>query len=60
MWGAGAVAMLSFKPPEVQLRLHSGTTDAGTLGWRYGPTISGLELKHLAPLSRDFFTIAAS
>ena len=41
------VAMLSFKQPELQLRLHSGTTDAGTLGWRYGPVIAGLELKRL-------------
>ena len=41
------VAMLSFKQPELQLRLHSGTTDAGNLGWRYGPVIAGLELKRL-------------
>ena len=41
------VAMLSFKQPELQLRLHSGTIDAGPLGWRYGPVIAGLELKRL-------------
>jgi hypothetical protein len=41
------VAMMAFKQPEVQLRLHSGTTDAGTLGWRYGPAIAGLERKRL-------------
>lgn len=37
------VAMLSFKQPELQLRLHSGTIDAGTIGWRYGPVIAGRE-----------------
>jgi hypothetical protein len=41
------VAMLSFKQPELQLRLHSGTTDAGAVGWRYGPMIAGLELHRL-------------
>jgi hypothetical protein len=41
------VAMLSFKQPALQLRLHSGTTDAGSLGWRYGPVIAGLERKRL-------------
>lgn len=41
------VAMLSFKQPELELRLHSGTTDAGTLGWRYGPMIAGPERKHV-------------
>lgn len=41
------VAMMSFKQPVLQLRLHSGTVDAGTLGWRYGPVIAGLERKRL-------------
>lgn len=41
------VALLSFKQPALELRLHSGTTDAGTLGWRYGPMIAGPELKHV-------------
>lgn len=41
------VAILSFKQPALQLRLHSGTTDAGTLGWRYGPVIAGLERHRL-------------
>jgi hypothetical protein len=41
------IAMLSFQQPEVQLRLHSGTIDAGTRGWRYGPIIAGLEREHL-------------
>ena len=39
--------MLSFKQSALQLRLHSGTTDAGTVGWRYGPVIAGLERRRL-------------
>jgi hypothetical protein len=29
------------------LHLHSGTIDAGTLGWRYGPSVGGFELTRL-------------
>jgi hypothetical protein len=53
------VAMLSFKQPELQLRLHSGTTDAGTLGWRYGPVIAGLELKRLVAAFNGGFRLNA-
>ena len=41
------VAMMAFKQPDMQLHLHSGTVDAGTAGWRYGPQIAGLEMKRL-------------
>lgn len=41
------VAMVAFRQADLQLRLHSGTTDAGTLGWRYGPVIGRSELRHL-------------
>jgi hypothetical protein len=40
-------AMLSFKQSAVELRLHSGTTDAGTSGWRYGPMVAGSERRRL-------------
>jgi hypothetical protein len=43
----GGVAMLSFNQRLLELHLHSGTIDAGTLGWRFGPTIAGLELGRL-------------
>jgi hypothetical protein len=39
----GGVALLAFNQNLVELRLHSGTIDAGTLGWRYGPLIAGAE-----------------
>jgi hypothetical protein len=41
------IALLSFDQHLVQLRLHSGTTDAGTTGWRFGPSVAGGELKGL-------------
>ena len=42
---------LSFDQQLVVLVLHSGTVDAGTVGWRYGPTIAGRERGHLVARS---------
>jgi hypothetical protein len=39
------VTLLTFDQQRTILRLHSGTTDAGGSGWRYGPEISGTERK---------------
>jgi hypothetical protein len=50
--------MLSFKQPALQLRLHSGTTDAGTVGWRYGPVIAGLERKRLVAAFNGGFRLS--
>jgi len=41
------VTLLSFNQRLVELHLHSGTIDAGTLGWRYGPSIGGGERRGL-------------
>jgi hypothetical protein len=41
------IQMLSFNQHIVSLRLHSGTVDAGTSGWRYGPDIAGPELSRV-------------
>ena len=41
------VALLSFNQRLVELRLHSGTVDAGTSGWRFGPSVAGIELRRL-------------
>jgi hypothetical protein len=41
------VALLSFDQRLVQLRLHSGTVDAGGSGWRFGPAVFGTELCRL-------------
>ena len=41
------VALLSFDQHLVELRLHSGTVDAGGSGWRFGPAVLGAELGRL-------------
>jgi hypothetical protein len=41
------VALLSFDQHLVGLRLHSGTIDAGSTGWRFGPVIAGTERRLL-------------
>jgi hypothetical protein len=40
-------ALLSFNQQAVELRLHSGTVDAGATGWRFGPAIAGTERRRL-------------
>jgi hypothetical protein len=42
------IALLSFNQRLLELRLHSGTTDVGATGWRFGPSIAGSEMHHLA------------
>ena len=37
----------SFDQRLVDLRLHSGTVDAGSTGWRFGPVIAGTERRQL-------------
>ena len=41
------VALLAFDQHLVELRLHSGTVDAGGSGWRFGPAVLGMELGRL-------------
>jgi hypothetical protein len=41
------LALISFNQHLVGLRLHSGTVDAGSAGWHYGPAIAGLERRRL-------------
>jgi hypothetical protein len=41
------VAVMSFNQRFVQLHLHSGTIDAGSSGWRFGPSVAGSETRHL-------------
>jgi hypothetical protein len=45
---SSGLALMSFNQGLVVLRLHSGSIDAGTLGWRYGPSVGGAELGRLA------------
>jgi hypothetical protein len=37
------VALLAFDQHLLELHLHSGTTDAGASGWRFGPAVTGSE-----------------
>ncbi len=37
------VGLVSFNQRVVSLHLHSGTIDAGSTGWRYGPSLAGAE-----------------
>ncbi|MGI8713928.1 MAG: hypothetical protein ACR2NR_12280 [Solirubrobacteraceae bacterium] len=40
------VSLLSFDQRLVKLTLHSGTVDAGSSGWRYGPEVASSERRH--------------
>jgi hypothetical protein len=52
------VAMLAFDQSLVELHLHSGSTDAGTLGWRFGPAIAGHELGRLVAAFNGGFRLS--
>ena len=52
------VTLLSFDQRLVELHLHSGTIDAGTQGWRYGASIGGTELRHLASAFNGGFRLS--
>ncbi|MEO9025269.1 MAG: hypothetical protein ABI339_09755 [Solirubrobacteraceae bacterium] len=41
------MTLLRFNQRLLTLHLHSGTVDAGSTGWRYGPAIAGLERRRL-------------
>ncbi len=44
---SSGVTLLRFDQHLVKLALHSGTVDAGTLGWHFGPAIAGAELRQV-------------
>ena len=41
------VALLALNQRLLALHLHSGTTDAGATGWRFGPEVAASEIRHL-------------
>jgi hypothetical protein len=55
---ATGVSLLTFDQHLLELHLHSGTVDAGTLGWRYGPQVGGLELRRLAAAFNGGFRLS--
>jgi hypothetical protein len=50
--------MLSFAQPALRLHLHSGTTDPGAVGWRYGPAIAGVERRRIVAAFNGGFRLA--
>ncbi len=44
---SSGIALLSFDQRLVELHLHSGTVDAGSTGWHWGPSVAGSERRHL-------------
>jgi hypothetical protein len=55
---ASGVTLMSFNQRLLELHLHSGTADAGTLGWRYGPSVGGFELTRLAAAFNGGFRLS--
>ena len=55
--GAG-VTLLSIDQRLLDLHLHSGTVDAGTDGWRFGPTVAGLERQRLVAAFNGGFRLS--
>jgi hypothetical protein len=47
-----------FDQNEVELHLHSGRIDAGTLGWRYGPSVERSERRRLAAAFNGGFRLS--
>jgi hypothetical protein len=52
------VALLSFDQRALQLRLHSGTIDAGTSGWKFGPSVLGAERGRLVAAFNGGFKLS--
>jgi hypothetical protein len=55
---ASGVSLMTFDQRRLELHLHSGTIDAGTLGWRYGPSVGGFELTRLAAAFNGGFRLS--
>ncbi len=51
------ISLLSLDQSLVSLHLHSGTVDAGSTGWRYGPEIAGSERRRLVAAFNGAFKL---
>jgi hypothetical protein len=51
-------AVMEFDQRLLELHLHSGTIDAGTLGWRFGPAVAPPELGHLVAAFNGGFRLS--
>jgi hypothetical protein len=52
------IALLSFDQRLIELRLHSGTIDAGSSGWHWGPAATGSERRRLIAAFNGGFKLA--
>lgn len=52
------LALLSLDQHLVELHLHSGTIDAGTTGWRWGPDIAGSERRSVVAAFNGGFKLS--
>jgi hypothetical protein len=52
------VTLLAFDQRRVELRLHSGTSDAGAFGWRFGPRVAGSERRRLVAAFNGGFRLS--
>jgi hypothetical protein len=55
---ASGVTLMSFDQHLLELHLHSGTVDAGALGWHYGPAVVGPERTRLAAAFNGGFKLS--
>jgi hypothetical protein len=55
---SSGVTLLSVDQRLLELRLHSGTADAGAVGWRYGPSVAGLERARLVAAFNGGFRLS--
>jgi hypothetical protein len=54
----GGVTLLYLNPALITVALHSGTIDAGSSGWRYGPAIVGAERHRLVAAFNGGFKLS--
>ena len=52
------VTLLTLDQRLLELRLHSGTADAGAIGWRYGPSVAGVERARLVAAFNGGFRLS--
>ncbi len=55
---SSGATLLTIDQRLLALHLHSGTTDAGTLGWRFGPSVAGAERGHLVAAFNGGFRLS--
>jgi hypothetical protein len=55
---SSGVTLLTLDQRLLELRLHSGTADPGAMGWRYGPSVAGVERARLVAAFNGGFRLS--